>query len=312
VPGEEARRTSAIPISIESVALTDGLHRRALPLMNQYMLMYGSRMNIPMAEGRTRPPEFLSVAGHRLRWLLLTELAQSDRRVRELVRLTGARQSLVSYHLTRLRASQLVTVRRSSASGRDFYYTANLERFAILLRETAKALHPGLQLEVRSAFLETGSDPEERGTRFRVLFLCTGNSARSPMAEALLRRVTNQRVRVASAGSHPKQIHPNAVRVMNERGIDLSGHRAKHLNEFLGTRLDYVITLCDRVREICPEFPGHPRMIHWSILDPSRFPRNDADSYPVFQSVAEELSTRVRFFAQALRLEVAAKSTNQR
>lgn len=277
-------------------------------LIHQYELMYGPRMTAPTAEDRTRPPEFLSLAGHPLRWLLLTELAQSDRRVRELVRLTGARQNLVSYHLRRLRASALVNVRRSSASGRDVYYAANLERFAALLRETGQALHPGLQLVMRSAAFETDSDSAGRAARVRVLFLCTGNSARSQMAEAMMRGLANQTVQVASAGSHPKQIHPNAVRVMSERGIDLSGHRAKHLNEFLGSRFDYVITLCDRVREVCPEFPGHPRTIHWSIPDPSRSPGNDTDTYSAFEAVAEELATRIRIFTQALRPDVATNS----
>ena len=112
-----------------------------------------------------------------------------------------------------------------------------------------------------------------------MLFLCTGNSARSQIAEALAERLSDGAVSAASAGSHPKPLHPNAVRVMRERGIDLAGRRSKHLDEFAGQRFDYVISLCDRVREVCPEFPGGPALIHWSIPDPgarARKRRGDA------------------------------------
>ena len=91
-----------------------------------------------------------------------------------------------------------------------------------------------------------------------MLFLCTGNSARSQIAEALAEQLSGGAVSAASAGSHPKPLHPNAVRVMRERGIDLAGRRSKHLGEFAGQRFDYVISLCDRVREVCPEFPAGP------------------------------------------------------
>ena len=100
-----------------------------------------------------------------------------------------------------------------------------------------------------------------------MLFLCTGNSARSQMAEALCEQLSGGAVRAASAGSHPKPLHPNAVRVMRERGIDIAGRRSKHLDEFAGRRFDYVISLCDRVREVCPEFPGGTR------ADPLEHPR---------------------------------------
>ncbi len=88
-----------------------------------------------------------------------------------------------------------------------------------------------------------------------VLFLCTGNSARSQMAEALLEHRCEHAIAGRSAGSHPKALHPNVVRVMAERGIDISGRPSKHLDRFARTRFDRVITLCDKVREICPEFP---------------------------------------------------------
>jgi protein-tyrosine-phosphatase len=111
------------------------------------------------------------------------------------------------------------------------------------------------------------------------------------MAEALLGQLSGGGVEVASAGSRPKPLHPEAVRVMREHGIDISGHRSKHLEEFAGQRFGYVITLCDRVREACPEFPGHPQLIHWSIADPA----GEADAHAAFRRVAADLRTRIGF-----------------
>ena len=232
------------------------------------------------APGST-PPGFLRLAGHPLRWRLLTELARSDRQVRELTGLLGQPQSLVSYHLGQLRAGGLVSARRSSADRRDAYYRIDLTRCGELLTEAGRALHPGLGLVPAPA--------ARVRVRTRVLFLCTGNSARSQMAEALLSQLGGDAIEAASAGSQPKPLHPDAVLVMREHGIDISGHRAKHLDTFAGQRFGYVISLCDRVREVCPEFPGHPRLIHWSIADPS------GEGYPAFRRVAAELWTRIGF-----------------
>ena len=129
----------------------------------------------------------------------------------------------------------------------------------------------------------------------RLLFLCTGNSARSQMAEALARTRSGGRVQAYSAGSRPKPLHPNAVRVMGEAGIDLASHRPKHLEVFAAESFDLVITLCDRVREVCPEFPGHPGYIHWSIADPAASSGSDEQTYPAFQQLAAELETRIGF-----------------
>jgi len=235
------------------------------------------------------PPGFLRLAGHPLRWRLLTELARTDRQVRELTGLLGQPQSLVSYHLGRLRAGGLVSARRSSADGRDSYYRIDLARCRELLTETGLALHPGLAL---NPGLGSGPAPARPvRMRTRVLFLCTGNSARSQMAEALLGQLADGAVEAASAGSRPKPLHPEAVRVMREHGIDISGRRSKHLEEFAGQPFGYVITLCDRVREVCPEFPGHPQLIHWSIADPA----GEADPSAAFRGVAAELRTRIGF-----------------
>jgi protein-tyrosine-phosphatase/DNA-binding transcriptional ArsR family regulator len=231
----------------------------------------------------TAPPTFLALAGHPLRWRLLTELARSDRRVRELCGLVAQPQALVSYHLGKLRSERLVSMRRSIADGRDVYYSLDLARCGTLLAETGTALHPGLGPPPASA-------ASPRASKLRLLFLCTGNSARSQMAEALANQLGDGSVEASSAGSRPKPLHPEAVRVMRERGIDIAGRRSKHLDEFAGERLDCVITLCDRVREVCPEFPGRPATVHWSIPDPAR----DADP-GAFDRVADELATRIGF-----------------
>jgi protein-tyrosine-phosphatase/DNA-binding transcriptional ArsR family regulator len=232
------------------------------------------------------PPAFVRLAAHPLRWSLLSALAGGDLRVRELVEHVGQPQNLVSYHLRLLRGGGLVTATRSSFDGRDSYYHLDLDRCAGALAETGAALHPALRQE-------TPPLPD----RVAVLFVCTGNSARSPIAEALLRRRTAGKVTVTSAGSHPKAaLHPGAVRVLgDEFGIDVTGQRPRHLDTVAARRFDHVITLCDKVRETCPEFPHHPRRRHWSIPDPagSREPGS-------FVRAAAEIDTRVRHLLPAL------------
>lgn len=218
-------------------------------------------------------PLFLRLLGDPLRWRLATELAAGDQRVRELVAAVGQPQNLVSYHLRQLRDAGLVTARRSSFDGRDTYYHLDLERCAQAWSEAGTALHPALG--------PREGTPEST----RVLFLCTGNSGRSPMAEALLRHRAPQ-VEVTSAGSRPKALHPNAIRAMAEYGITLR-HEPTHLDTVRHNRFDLVISLCDRVREVLPVFPGNPRLIHWSLPDPG--------DHPEFRRTAAELDRRIRF-----------------
>ena len=235
----------------------------------------------------THPPAILGLMADPLRWQLVAELGRSDRRVGELVQLVGKPQNLVSYHLGALREAGVVRARRSSADRRDVYYSADLIRCRDLLGAAGVSLHPAVQLGPAppSGFAVRG--------RPRVLFLCTGNSARSQMAEALLEHRSAHAVAARSAGSHPKRLHPNAVRVMAERGIDIANHKTKSLTRFGRTRFDRVITLCDKVREICPEFAGRPPAAHWSIADPAAEAGSDAATYPAFQRVAEEIEGRV-------------------
>jgi protein-tyrosine-phosphatase len=232
-------------------------------------------------------PGVLRLIGDDHRWRLMQELGMSDLRVAELVERLGSTQNLVSYHLAQLRRAGLVTSRRSSGDGRDTYYRFDIRRCAELLAAAGSALAPALQLETR------GDGPGPSGRRRPlVLFLCTGNSARSQMAEALLEHLSAGAVRARSAGSHPKPLHPHAVQVMAERGIDISTNRTKHLDRFIRTSFDRVITLCDKVREICPEFPDGPVRSHWSMADPSAAAA-DKDSYPAFVRTADELEDRI-------------------
>lgn len=236
----------------------------------------------------------MRLAGHPVRWRLLGELGRSDLRVGELCARLDLRQNLVSYHLGRLREGRLVSRRQSTADGRDSYYVLDLSRCGELLADTGVALHPGLRLAAPPVTAPSDGPVQRRG-QSRVLFLCTGNSARSQIAEALVEHLTAGAVEARSAGSHPKPLHPNAVRVMRERGIDIEGRRSKHLSEFMGRRFDYVVTLCDRVREICPEFPDHPGQVHWSIPDPAAVGTRAA-----FQCTADELATRIPFLLEQI------------
>lgn len=234
---------------------------------------------------RTSVPLLMRMAAHPVRWALMTELATSDLRVRELVAAVGEPQNLVSYHLGLLRSAGLVTMRRSSFDGRDSYYHLDLAHCATAFGDAAATLHPAL------VPAESAAGPDRS-----VLFLCTGNGARSPIAEALLRRRHGARVHVTSAGSHPKPaLHPNTVRVLREEyGIDLQHRRPQALDTVAGP-FDYVITLCDKIREI-PRDHGSAVTMHWSLPDPSAA-ATDAASYPEFRRVARDLESRIRFLA---------------
>ena len=248
------------------------------------------------------PPSFVQLAGHPLRWRLLGELARSDRRVRELVSLVGQPQNLISYHLGRLRAGRLVAARRSTFDARDAYYHLDLANCADDLAAAGLALHPGLRLAPVAAAAPVDG--------CRVLFLCTGNSARSPVAEALVRKRAG-RVEVASAGSHPKPLHPNTVRVLRTYGIEPAGRPPQHVSVYEGQRFDYVITQCDRVREVCPEFPGGAEQLHWSIPDPAASSGTGQDTYPAFERMAAELETRIGFLLAAIGAAPAPAPTQE-
>jgi len=243
------------------------------------------------AEVLDSPPPVLVLLAHEVRWQLLRALALSDYRVQELVSVVQRPLNLVSYHLKQLRAQHLVTERRSSADGRDVYYHLDLERLHTLYMASGEALHPGL------AGREPGTEPSEAvpaGPPARVLFLCTHNSARSQMAEGLARALGRGRIEAFSAGTEPGSVHPDAVRVLAERQIDIRHQTSKHMDQFCGQSFDYIITVCDRVRESCPVFPDDPERIHWSFPDPSAID-DPQERYKQFEAIARELVTRLHY-----------------
>lgn len=135
-------------------------------------------------------------------------------------------------------------------------------------------------------------------TKKRVLFLCTGNSARSQMAEGFLRHLAGDRFLVASAGTHPAGLNPYAVEAMREIGIDISRHISERVDTYLGERFDRVITVCDRAKESCPVFPGAPTLSHWSFEDPAAATGTFEERLTVFRKVRDQIERRVREFIE--------------
>jgi ArsR family transcriptional regulator, arsenate/arsenite/antimonite-responsive transcriptional repressor / arsenate reductase (thioredoxin) len=235
------------------------------------------------------PLDDLKLLAHDVRWKLICYLARSDYRVHELGDLIREPMNLVSYHLKKLRMADLVHEHRSLADGRDVYYSLDLDKVRGSLLAAGESIHP--------AVVPNGNKLPEQAERSivkptSVLFLCTHNSARSQMAEGILRQIGNDKVEVFSAGSEPAEVHRDAIRVMAEMNIDISQQRSKHLNEFAGQIFDYIITVCDRVREVCPVFPGDPKQMHWSLSDPAAVEGNRA-RYQAFLETANLLSTRL-------------------
>lgn len=133
----------------------------------------------------------------------------------------------------------------------------------------------------------------------RVLILCTGNSARSQMAEGLLRHDAGDRFEAGSAGTKPSSVRPEAIAVMSEIGIDISGHRSKSVDEFAGESFDYVLTVCDSANESCPVYPGHGNRMHHSFEDPAALQGSEAERLAAFRKVRDQIRTYLREFATA-------------
>lgn len=244
------------------------------------------------------PPAILKLIAHEIRWTLLCHLAYSDYRVQELVAKLQLPQNLVSYHLRQLRSGSLITERRSSADERSIYYSLDLAQLLTLYLSVADDLHPAMRGQVPPAVSLVWDLPKPP---LRVLFLCTENRARSQMAEALLRDLSHGLVEVESAGSAPTEhVHPLAVQVMQEVGIDISRAVPKHLDLFREQQFDAVVTLCDRAREVCPTFPGDPECIHWSMQDPVLVQGSEEVRLNTFKQIAEQLTARLRFLLPLL------------
>lgn len=144
-------------------------------------------------------------------------------------------------------------------------------------------------------------ETEMAADQIRVLFVCTGNSARSQIAEALLRDFGGADFEVFSAGTDPKGVNPYAVRVLSEIGLDWSDARSKSVTEFIGQPFDYVITVCDRARQTCPVFPGDHNSLHWGLDDPAEVEGTDAEKLEAFRRTRTEVSIRLRPFVELAR-----------
>jgi thioredoxin type arsenate reductase len=136
-------------------------------------------------------------------------------------------------------------------------------------------------------------------TQPRVLFLCTGNACRSQIAEALARTVSKNQVHAMSAGVRPQPLHPLAVRVMSEVGIDISTQKSKSVEPFLDQRFDFIITVCDRAKEVCPSWPNVLEQLHWTIDDPALVIGSDEERMRVFRRVRDEIRQRMSLFLLA-------------
>jgi protein-tyrosine-phosphatase/DNA-binding transcriptional ArsR family regulator len=224
------------------------------------------------------------------RLAILRLLALSDLRAGEISAALSLPSNAVSYHLKQLSTLGLLLDHRSSSDGRDVYYRLDLEHLDRLYMQAGDALHPGLvpSGQLGAEVIAPAVIP------LRVLFLCTHNSARSQLAEAILRHMGGEQVDVFSAGSMPTEVHPNTLVVLGDLGIDSSKLYAKSLDQFLGESFDYIITVCDRVRDSCPVFRGDPFQIHWSFPDPDVI-EDPEPQLAAFRQTAVELQTRVRY-----------------
>ncbi len=147
--------------------------------------------------------------------------------------------------------------------------------------------------------MHAGTDP--LGRPIRVLFVCTGNSARSQIAEAVLGRIGGDDFDVRSAGTEPKGVNPLTLRVLADEGIDWSAATSKSVQEFLGQPFDYVITVCDHARQACPVFPGTHESLHWGLEDPAEAEGGDAERLAAFRRTYAELDARITPFVRAAR-----------
>jgi protein-tyrosine-phosphatase len=256
---------------------------------------------------QAHPPMVLKLLAHDVRWQIVMALTRSDRRGQELAQLLKRPHNLVSYHLQRLIHHKLVNERRSAADGRDIYFSLRLDTLQQLYQESGQTLHPALG---RTA-PDDPAIPAAAGARpVQVLFLCTHNSARSQMAEAILRHHSKGQVEVHSAGTAPSEIHPLAIETMHAFRISLAGQRSKHLSEFFGRPFDYIVTVCDLAREACPVFPGDPEQIHWSFPDPAAV-EEQAKRLRAFHDTATQLTTRINYLLLAIRRQTQGSRNQQ-
>jgi len=243
-----------------------------------------------MPASTSSAPETVWLLGHDIRWQLAQMLSYSDHRVGELVEAVGERQNLVSYHLGLLRRAGVVSERRSSHDSRDVYYSLNVGGLREGLDRGLSGLHPTLRVpRLEATLAATEGSPQPR-----LLFVCTGNSARSQLAEAIARDLARETAAVFSAGPKPAGVHPMTLTVLKELGLPADNLRSKSIDE-VGGRFDFVITLCDVAREDCPPFQRRADLIHWSLPDPAQSDGSRRELRQAFKRTAEELRRRITF-----------------
>jgi len=245
------------------------------------------------AKSSTDVTRFLRLLADASRQAIVRLLAQSDLRASEIGAVVRLPPNAVSYHLKQLRDLGVLHDRRSSADARDVYYQLDVRRLHALYFAAGDALYPGMAAPLARPHQQPDT-PHRLSRPLRVLFLCTHNSARSQIAEAVLRQMGGDQVEAFSAGSLPTEVHPETIATLREAGIDTTGLYAKSMGRFIGEPLDYIITVCDRVRDVCPSFPGDPAQAHWSIADPAVI--KDAEQRAkAFREVLNELQVRIRY-----------------
>jgi protein-tyrosine-phosphatase/DNA-binding transcriptional ArsR family regulator len=243
----------------------------------------------------TNPSALASLLANPVRWKLILWLINSDYSVSELEKRLKKKQNLISYHLRRLQNSKLVKQVVSKADARESYYSLDVSALRKLFFALGDTMHPAL-----NPSQEEPRELTQANKPVRVLFLCTHNSARSQMAEGLMRAKGGDRVHVVSAGTEPSQVHPLAIAAMEKLNVDIRSHHSKSVTEFIHEKFDYVITVCDRAKESCPIFPGAPEQIHWSFPDPSEVSGAEAEKAKAFDDTAIQLSQRINFLLMAI------------
>lgn len=244
-----------------------------------------TRWFMPIPSNVTNAPtstlsEGLKLIADETRWRLLIALRQGDFQVGELTERLGLPQNLVSYHLAALRQGGLVQVHRSDADGRVLYYGLDLAKLKATYAEVGALLQIPMEQSLPTLPAAT------------VLFLCTANSARSQMAEAWLRYLSNGRIIARSAGTSPRPIHPLTIRVMAEVGLDVGYQVAKALDAFDDLHPDLIVTVCDIAREVCTRWGSDIPQFHWSITDPVA-EHDSVAQLVTFRTVRDTLRTRV-------------------
>ena len=231
---------------------------------------------------------------------LILRFAPRGARPTEIAAALGLKQNTLSHHLADLATSGLVQVERV---GRSLFYSADLERTEALIGYLAVDVGRGRPDLLVPLLRPLKEGPSLRATGFNVLFLCSGNSARSIFAEALLRDLGKGRFTAHSAGTRPNtQLNPVALEVLSRSGHDLAGLRSKHISEFRqphAPAMDFVFTVCDAAAaEECPPWPGQPITGHWGLPDPVKATGTEAEKALVFAQTYAALRRRIAAFVE--------------